>query len=84
MQQKVDLFYSQEASLADMSIEAIIQSQRYHKNRDQLLFRMKAEEGLDIDEAALQKMKHIVKPLGLNVDATVRSELFPPKGPVRA
>lgn len=45
---------------------------------------MKAEEGLDIDEAAMQKMKAIVKPLGLNVDATVRSELFPPKGPIRA
>ena len=45
---------------------------------------MKAEEGLDIDEAAMQQMKPIVKPLGLNVDHTVRSELFPPKGPIRA
>ena len=62
-----------------MSIEAIIQSQRFIKNRDQFTYRMSAENGLDFDAKTGQYPK-----FGINIDPTVNSVLFPPQGPVKA
>ena len=62
-----------------MSIEAIIQSQRFEKVKDQLVQRMKVEDSLEFDNN--KSMAQYPK-LGINVDPTVNSVLFPPKGPV--
>ena len=52
------------------------------------MYRVRADNGLDVDKNG-REVDQCEKPasprdLGLNVDAAVRSELFPPRGPIRA
>ena len=57
-------------------------------HRHELLYRISAEEGLEIADGSgdidMTKMRASGIDVGLNVEPTVRSEFFPPKGPIRA
>ena len=44
-----------------------------------MVYRLSSEEAL-----GTEKSQRGVSDVNLNVDATVRSEFFPPKGPIRA
>ena len=63
-----------------MSIEAIIQTQSFQKNRDNYVYRLTTEAGFDslVDPPASDQ------PLPLNIDPAIYSDFLQPKGPIRA
>ena len=76
-------------SLTDLSLEEVIQKQRYHKNRDQII--LNAEEGIDFDDLKWQDIMNaqnpkiskkvpLINPIGLNFDSVHVSKIFSPSG----